>query len=707
MQPLFLWQYCCVVCFIRTCFGTLVLFDQYAAIPTVIMMLFTIPSHSLNSMVTYKGATSYSFAGLVLLMKKFIFLLLIATPLLLLSMIGGNDNTNAYYNFYQLKIDSFQQTQQNLIGYIQALPAISENETTNIKQRIWNARLQMKSLDFWFRYLEPVAYKKINGPLPVEWETEVFEKFEKPYKRTGAGLLLAELYLDEPNPNKDSLINSLKQSDKALATFNADSITRFLVKPDHFFFANRLFLLNLSAIYTTGFECPDTSRVIPELISMLQSVKDIYKDFNNSFPADTLSHDYLLRFAAMQTFVNTQGKTPSAFDHYHFIKDHVNPLFALNQQFIHQYHAVSRNFNDYTLNNNCYSIFDKNLYRGENEKGIFIAIDDTAALNDIKETGRLLFYDPILSGNGKRSCASCHKPTEFFNDTAFSSSMQFDEQNRLARNTPSLINAVYNHLLMLDGKHISLEDQAKEVICNPNEMGSNADEVVNNVMSCSVYKKAFQHYAKLTPNYPDVSLDHIVSAIILYYAGFSKFDAPFDRAINGTESLSKEQTDGFNLFMGKAQCATCHFVPQFNGVKPPYVSSEFEVLGVPMDTAYHGLSKDSGRYSVNPASETMNAFRTGSIRNASYTKPYMHNGVFKTMEEVINFYDNGGGAGHGLTIPNQTLSSDSLHLSVTEKKALMTFIKTLDENISFREAPSTLPATKIDKYKSRVPGGVY
>src|SRR5436190_19149984 len=112
-------------------------------------------------------------------MKKYVTLLLIASPLFLLSMMGGNDNTNAYYNFYQLKVDSFAQNQQSLIGYIQSLPSITATETNTIKQRIWNARLHMKALDFWMRYLEPVAYKKINGPLPVEWETEVFEKFEK------------------------------------------------------------------------------------------------------------------------------------------------------------------------------------------------------------------------------------------------------------------------------------------------------------------------------------------------------------------------------------------------------------------------------------------------------------------------------------------------------------------------------------------------
>jgi len=584
---------------------------------------------------------------------------------------------------------------------------LSSDKITAVKEQIWEARLKMKGLDFWLRYLEPTVYKKINGPLPVEWETEVFEKFEKPYKRDGAGLTLAEQYLDEPSPVKDSLLNLLYQSDDALATFRADSITQFFQAPDHFFLANRLFLLNLAAIYTTGFDCPDSSRVIPELASMLKDVKSIYGFFSTSFPTDSLSQNYLSLYAAMQQFVNSSGNTPSTFDHFHFIRDYVNPLFTLNQQFIHRYHVVSKNYNDYSLNNNCYSIFDKTLYHGQNEKGIFLPVDDTNALNDIRETGRLLFYDPILSGNGKRSCASCHKPTEFFTDTAVATALQFNKEGRLERNAPSLINAVYNHLLMLDGKHYTLQNQAKAVISNPEEMGCSYDDIVANVMSCNTYKKAFQRYVKLTPNYPEISPDHIVSALTLYYSSFSRFNAPFDKAMNRGQDIDTEAVHGFNLFMSKALCATCHFVPQFNGVKPPYIGSEFEILGVPEDTSFRTLSKDSGRYDVNPAEETMHAFRTGSIRNSSFTKPYMHNGIFKTMDEVIDFYDAGGGAGHGLQVDNQTLPADSLHLSATEKKALKAFLKTLDENIIFEDPPSVLPSSKIEKYKDRVSGGVY
>jgi cytochrome c peroxidase len=177
--------------------------------------------------------------------------------------------------------------------------------------------------------------------------------------------------------------------------------------------------------------------------------------------------------------------------------------------------------------------------------------------------------------------------------------------------------------------------------------------------------------------------------------------------MNHQIQLNDSEIRGFNLFMSKAQCATCHFVPQFNGVKPPYVGSEFEVLGVPADTNYKSLSKDEGRYTVNPAFETHRAFRTGSLRNSDKTKPYMHNGVFISMEQVIEFYNGGGGAGRGLMISNQTLSADSLNLSIQEKEDLKLFIKTLNEEYFFEKAPEKLPLSKNKNLNNRKVGGLY
>ncbi len=613
----------------------------------------------------------------------------------------------SYNNLYKNSLLEFRQQEVVLETFILQADLSSEENMKSLRRQIEAARLKLKNIDFWLRYFEPNAYRKINGPLPVEWENEVFEKFEPPYRREGAGLSLAELSLEQMPLSKDSLIQLIKRSEEAIKTFEADSITGQLNSYSHFFLANRLFLLNLAAIYTTGFECPDTNHVIPELHSMLVGTKEIYNSYNQSFPEKPLTGEYLEKYEKTISFVKMQGPGFSAFNHFDFIRDYVNPLFAMNQKFINDYNVRSINYNDYTLNNNIQSIFDKSLYASQNTKGLYSMVEDEKTLREIRYIGKLLFYDPILSGNNMRSCASCHKPTEYFTDTTNGLAFQFDKQQRLPRNTPTLINSVYNHLLMLDGKHISLQAQGKDVITNPTEMNSNEKELIKKVLSCKVYKEAFKSFLKLTPEEKDITLNHIVSAITYYDGSYSRFYSPFDNAMNNKGFVSDEAKNGFNLFMSRAKCGTCHFVPNFNGVKPPYIGSEFEVLGTPADTSFKDLSSDKGRYMINKAPETLHAFRTGSIRNAEYTKPYMHNGVFKSLEEVIDFYDVGGGQGKKMTVANQTLAGDSLHLTRSEKKELLAFIYSLNEDIIFEEPPASLPPSNDKALNNRKPGGVY
>ena len=637
-------------------------------------------------------------------MKKSV---LVLSGIVLLCFLVGFRTGNEYQSLYFKNLDDFNTQQTQLLSEVKTTALTTATGKSIVQKKIHYCRLKLKSIDFWLRYFEPISYKQINGPLPVEWENEVFEKFEKPYKRLGAGLTLAEEELEEENPDRNKLYQLIQKSIAAVEVFKADSITKNLETYHHFFLANRLYLLNLAAIYTTGFECPDTSQVITELGFMMNEVKTIYSIFNQSFPSTALSNEYMELYNQALGFVQSQPKNFSRFNHFTFIRDYVNPLFALNQSFIRNYAVVSHSFNDYSLNDNSTSIFDKTLYEGMSTKGIYSVVDNEETLDEIRQAGKLFFYDPILSGNNKRSCASCHKPTQYFTDTVAITSLQFNGYLTLPRNTPTLINATYNHLLMLDGKHISLQSQAKDVITNPIELASNEKELLEKVLSCKEYKKSLNKFTRYTPEEKDVTMSHIISAITFYYADFSSYYSHFDYAMQQKKELNEEAKRGFNVFMSKAQCATCHFVPQFNGVKPPYVGSEFEVLGVPHDTTFTGISPDRGRYEVNPANETFDAFRTGTIRNAQFTKPYMHNGVFKTLDEVIDFYDAGGGAGKGLKVPNQTLESDSLHLTATEKKDLLAFIFSLNENIIFEKPPAALPLSKNEELNARKVGGEY
>lgn len=638
---------------------------------------------------------------------KRVWVILFAALLLLVFRSAELPKGPAYAQLYNSRLVSLSNANRQIKSVLAARNGAVVQGDSILLTAINEARLEMKRADFWLRYTDPAAYRLLNAPLPVEWETEVFEKFEKPYKREGGGYTLAHLELDEATPDANKLSAYIDSAEKACSLFASDSIRSRIGGYSHFFLCNRLFLLNLAAVYTTGFDCPDAERILPELREMLMAVGGIYSSYNESFPNYPLSAEYLDLYRNLIAFTFAQPSDATTFDHYSFIRDYVNPLYTMNQALVLKYNVVSKSLVDYSLNKRATSIFDKRLYNGQNAKGIYRRVDDSAALAEIEETGRLLFYDPILSGDNERSCASCHKPGQCFTDTTEATALHFDRVNHLARNTPSLVNSGFNHLLMADGRHFTLEGQAKDVITNPAEMACDKSEVVKKVLSCSKYKKSFRKLLQFTPQEPEVTIEHVTSCLTWYYNKFSAHYSSFDSAMNRYSDLDVAARRGFNLFMNKAQCATCHFVPQFNGVKPPYIGSEFEVLGVPGDNGYARLSADSGRYAVNASKETLRAFRTGTIRNAMRTAPYMHNGVFKTLREVIDFYDAGGGAGHGLDPGNQTLSADSLHLSERDKNDLIAFMASLTENVPDPVVPERLPASKLRVLNKRKPGGIY
>lgn len=620
---------------------------------------------------------------------------------------SGSTGTDAYQEAYATGIERLARHLEQLAHTAASADLGRAPDRERLREAIHSGRQRMKAVDIWLRYLEPNAQRLINGPLPVEWETEVFEKHEPPYRRKGAGLMLAETYLDEPGATSDSLHALLRVAAEAARACLADSVRASISEPDHFLLCNRLHLLNLAAIYTTGFDCPDTARVIVELADMIDSVDQLLDLFAATWPDQVLPDAYRRGYSAMLRSVREQGTSFGTFDRYGFIREHVGPLFAQLQSVIRERRPRMTGYTDYALNNDATGIFSKDLYTGQITKGVFRRTDDPSMLSLLDSLGNLLFFDPILSGNGQRSCASCHRPDMCFTDTTRATAIAFDHQGALARNAPSLVNAPFNHLLMQDGLHIDAQGQALAVITEPHEMGGQEQEVLARVLSCPDYERGFNRLLRATPQFRKVDMQHVVSAITYHYASYSAGLSPFDRAMRGEGDLPPEAIRGFDLFMGRAQCGTCHFPPHFNGVKPPYIGSEFEVLGTPADTAYMALSNDTGRYRVLQAPEMHRAFRTGTLKNIARTAPYMHNGVFKDLRAVIAHYDRGGGAGMGLPVPNQTLSADSLHLSAVDVADLEAFLNALNEDIPAVRIPKNLPRSRNKRWNDRTVGGTY
>ena len=230
------------------------------------------------------------------MMKKIKFAYPVAVLIIMaISLAGFNQpkdlSAPSYKQLYQDRLGQLQSSILKSLEIIKKSDPRNPEKNQQILKSIHSSRLQLKSCDFWLRYLDPIAYRKINGPLPVEWENEVFEKFEAPYKREGAGLILAENKLGEESLQKTDLIALLDSALASIPSFLTDSMIAEVNNPANFYFANRLFLLNLTAIYTTGFECPDSAQIIVELKHLLNETAKIYNKFYHDLPILTAATD--------------------------------------------------------------------------------------------------------------------------------------------------------------------------------------------------------------------------------------------------------------------------------------------------------------------------------------------------------------------------------------------------------------------------------
>jgi cytochrome c peroxidase len=256
----------------------------------------------------------------------------------------------------------------------------------------------------------------------------------------------------------------------------------------------------------------------------------------------------------------------------------------------------------------------------------------------------------------------------------------------LSRNTPTLLNAALQPVQFYDSRIAFLEDQVHDVVSSRQEMGGLFETVVAGLNQKKEYRQLFSAAfsdKKITAN-------GIRAALAAYIRSLVAMNSSFDRYIRGEGSaMSVEQIKGFNIFMGKGKCGTCHFMPVFSGTVPPlFDKMESEVLGVPAtkDTVNAVQDLDSGKYHLYKIPHQLYAFKTPSLRNVALTAPYMHNGVFSTLNEVIEFYERGGGAGMGFNLPNQTLPPGKLHLTVLEKKQIIAFLGALTDTVTNRNS---------------------
>jgi cytochrome c peroxidase len=344
---------------------------------------------------------------------------------------------------------------------------------------------------------------------------------------------------------------------------------------------------------------------------------------------------------------------------------------------------------------------DKNLYSIPYSAFPFPA--DNQPSPERIELGRLLFFDPILSINRKVACATCHQPELAMADgLPVGAALADPAGGDLLRATPTIVNARFQHVQFWDGRAKSLEDLALKPIQNPREMGDTVEQALADLGALPEYAERFQSA------YGGLDASSLARAIACFVSSVISVSAPVDRYLLGDPSaLGSDAIAGFDLYFGKARCSRCHYLPLFAGTEGPvFDQTSFRVTGVPgLGPLPKELTSDPGRAgvaAVETQPSTLHAFKTPTLRNIAKSAPYMHNGAFATLEEVLDFYDQGAGPGQGYAVQNldNVLKQGPLHLSESEKQSLLVFLREALTDLSMT------PATPAAVPSGLVPGGV-
>ncbi len=356
------------------------------------------------------------------------------------------------------------------------------------------------------------------------------------------------------------------------------------------------------------------------------------------------------------------------------------------------------------------------LFSGCNEEPT--SLEPTSTEVELATLGEALFFDTNLSEPSGQSCASCHTPENGFADpdSGFSTSEGVVAGQFGTRNTPTaayaayvpafvydVVEGLYSGGQFLDGRASLLEDQAKGPPLNPVEM-HNPDK------ASYVAKVAAASYAPLVKKIfglnvfddPQTAYDKIARAIAAFERTkvFSPFSSKFDAYIQGKATLTSQEMEGLTLFEGKAQCVACHPTrPTADGTPGLFTDFTYDNLGVPKNMAIPAYAADvnftdiglAGNAQViadGRAAENRGKFKVATLRNLTLTGPYMHNGVFKTLKEVVSFYntrDTNQSRWGAAEIPETVNHTElgNLGLSDSEEDALVAFLQTLTDGHHF------------------------
>ncbi len=608
---------------------------------------------------------------------------------------------------YQQDLQQLSTTVQRLH---QAAQQLETGSLSSLQKTFRQSRLQYKKVAYLAEYLDGEFVRDfINGaPLPKLERNAPNLNVIQP---KGFQALEEMIYDDDPLTHQSDIVKLTGLLDKKVAQLvrlqgNVQLTDRQVLE------ATRFELIRLFTLGVTGFDSPAALLSIPEAQMVLTTLREAVSAYLPLLSDRSLAKQTAATLDQAIAFVE-QSPDFDKFNRLTFLRDYVNPLFrqVLEVQLdlgIETYYETTPQHRKHSVNYLATDLFDEDLLN----PFYYTRMPAQKYEPEVIELGRTLFYDPVLSTNNQRSCASCHQPEKAFTDGA-KKSLALNPGETVDRNAPTLLNAAYADRYFYDLRSAVLEDQMDHVVADHREFFTSYLDIADKLGQSSEYHQQFS-LAFPELNASPINKYSLTTALAAYVVSLRSFNSPFDRYVRReSDDLPVAAQRGFNLFMGKAACGTCHFAPLFNGSVPPlYHESETEVLGVPAtaDTLSPTLDADPGR-AEGILKERVNfyyrSFKTTTVRNVALTAPYMHNGVYDSLSQVVDFYNRGGGLGLGLDVPHQTLSGDPLELTAQEQADLVSFMESLTDTTT-HHAPTALPAfARHPDLNQRPVGGTY
>ncbi len=547
----------------------------------------------------------------------------------------------------------------------------TDADVPRVKSAFVEARRAFKLSELALEYYTPTTAKEMNGPALPEVDDE--EGPEAVFPPTGFQVIEEALYGDAPVSEREAITRETGTL-RPLVTRAQTMMGAQHASDAHVWDAVKLELARIATLGLPGFDSPVAGHSLAEADAALEGVVRTLGPYHAA-DSTWLRVDSLLADVRAMLTATTDRE---AFDHFTFLSQRLIPLGRAMQQ-VRLSMAIGVPAERRAFRMDAATVFDSAAF----DVMGFAPIDATPGTSAQVALGERLFHDTQLSGDGTRACSSCHMPEKAFTDGLAVNRARGGAP--LARNTPTVINSGLQLGSFADLRTTYLEDQVTDVVENVDEMHGSLSSIASRLAMDTSLVTQFRAAFTGSPARTDsmVTAAQIRTVLAAYQRSLTRLHSPVDRALRGEEgALSDEERRGFNVFVGKGKCATCHFIPLTNGTVPPaYRKAEVEVLGTPSRAviANATIDPDLGRFRLTRAEPHRYAFKTPSLRNVALTAPYMHNGVYRTLEAVVDFYNRGGGAGIGIQLDYQTLPPDPLRLTATEQRDLVSFMKALTD----------------------------